>query len=229
MKTNLTIKSWAEDDRPREKMLLKGKQVLTDAELIAILIGSGTRSKSAVQLAQEMLHSCKNSLQEFGTWNISDLQRFSGIGQAKAVTLMAAIELGRRRKSSTGELRKKLSSSQQVFDHLNPIFMDLPHEEFHVVFLTRANTIIDTRQISIGGMTGTIADGKIIFKEALAANACGIILAHNHPSGQLKPSEQDKRLTTELTKFGKMIDLYVLDHLIFANNEFYSFADNGLM
>lgn len=229
MNTNLTIKSWAEDDRPREKMLSKGKNVLTDAELIAILIGSGTRSKSAVQLAQEMLHGCNNNLQEFGTWKINDLQRFNGIGQAKAVTLLAAIELGRRRKASAGELKKKITSSEQVFDHLSPIFMDLPHEEFHVVFLTRANTIIDTKQISIGGMTGTIADGKIIFKEALAVNACGIILAHNHPSGQLKPSEQDKRLTSELTKFGKMIDLFILDHLIFANNQFYSFADNGMM
>lgn len=229
MNTNLSIKSWAEDDRPREKMLLKGKQVLTDAELIAILIGSGTRSKSAVQLAQEMLHGCNNNLQEFGTWQINDLQRFNGIGQAKAVTLLAAIELGRRRKASAGELKKKITSAEQVFEHLSPIFMDLPHEEFHVVFLTRANTIIDTKQISIGGMTGTIADGKIIFKEALAVNACGIILAHNHPSGQLKPSEQDKRLTSELTKFGKMIDLFILDHLIFANNQFFSFADNGMM
>lgn len=229
MYTNLTIKSWAEDDRPREKMLSKGKQVLTDAELIAILIGSGTRSKSAVQLAQEMLHNCNNNLQEFGKWNINDLQQFNGIGQAKAVTLLAAIELGRRRKSSESDLKQKITSSQQVFEHLSRFFMDLQHEEFYVVFLSRANAILATKQISIGGMTGTIADGKIIFKEALNVNACGIILAHNHPSGQLKPSEQDKKLTSELLKFGKMIDLQILDHLIIANNQYYSFADNGLM
>jgi len=229
MYTNLTIKAWAEDDRPREKMLLKGKLALTDAELIAILIGSGTRSKSAVQLAQEILHSCKNNLQEFGKWTVNDLQQFNGIGQAKAVTLLAAIELGRRRKASEGIVKKKITSAQQVFEHLSPYFMDLQHEEFYIVLLSRANTILGTKRISVGGMTGTIADGKIIFKEALAINACGIILAHNHPSGQLIASEQDKKLTSELIKFGKMIDLQIIDHLILANNQFFSFAENGLM
>lgn len=229
MYTNLTIKAWAEDDRPREKMLLKGKLALTDAELIAILIGSGTRSKSAVQLAQEILHSCKNNLQEFGKWTVNDLQQFNGIGQAKAVTLLAAIELGRRRKASESILKSKVTSAQQVFDHLSPYFMDLQHEEFYILLLSRANTILATKRISVGGMTGTIADGKIIFKEALAVNACGIILAHNHPSGQLKASEQDKKLTSELMKFGKMIDLQIIDHLIFANNQFFSFAENGMM
>lgn len=229
MYTNLTIKAWAEDDRPREKMLLKGKLALTDAELIAILIGSGTRSKSAVQLAQEILHSCKNNLQEFGKWTVNDLQQFNGIGQAKAVTLLAAIELGRRRKATEGIAKKKITSAQQVFEHLSPYFMDLQHEEFYIILLSRANTILGTKRISVGGMTGTIADGKIIFKEALAINACGIILAHNHPSGQLTASEQDKKLTSELIKFGKMIDLQIIDHLIFANNQFFSFAENGLM
>jgi len=229
MNTNLSIKCWAEDDRPREKMLLKGKSVLSDAELIAILIGSGTTSKSAVQLAQEMLHECNNDLQIFGRWNITDLKKFKGIGEAKAVSLLAAIEFGRRRKDTVRNEMLKITQAQQVFDLLQPHFMDLAHEEFHCIFLNRANRLIASKRVSVGGLTSTIADGKIIFREALMLNACGVILAHNHPSGALKPSQQDVTLTKECKKFGELIGLHVLDHVIFAENSFFSLAENDMM
>lgn len=229
MNTNLSIKTWAEDDRPREKMMLKGKSSLSDAELIAIIIGSGTPSKSAVQLAQEMLFSCNNDLQEFGRWNIKEMQKFKGIGQAKAISLMAAVELGRRRKDGLKEERLQITSARKAFDVLYPNFMDLAHEEFHVLLLNNSNRVIGTRCVSVGGLTGTVADGKIIFREAIAANACGIILAHNHPSGTLEPSTQDMRITKELKNFGKLIDIQILDHIIITDHGFFSFADKNMM
>lgn len=229
MFTKLTIKSWAEDDRPREKMLLKGKNALSDAELIAILIGSGTPSKSAVQLGQEILQYCNNNLQSFGKLTTKEFMQFKGIGEAKAITLSAAIELGRRRKSAATNKPIKITSAKSTYRLLQPYFLDLTHEEFYVVYLSRSNKVISAKQLSIGGRTGTIADGKIIFKEALALNACGIILAHNHPSGLLRPSESDKRLTAELLKFGKMIDLLIIDHLIITDQGFFSFAENGMI
>lgn len=229
MQTNLSIKSWAEDDRPREKLLLKGKMALSDAELIAILLGSGTTSKSAVELAKEILHDCKNDLQQFGKLSKNELMKFKGIGEAKAITLMAAIELGRRRKETEIVKNQAITSAKMAYELLRSSFMDLDHEEFHIIYLSRSNKLLQTSCVSVGGMTGTIADGKIIFKEALALKACGIILAHNHPSGKLSPSEQDKRLTSELHKFGKMIDLSILDHLIITDAGFFSFAENGLL
>jgi DNA repair protein RadC len=224
-----TIKSWAEDDRPREKMQLKGKSALSDAELIAILLGSGTRSKSAVQLAQEMLQVADNDLNKFGKWNATELQKFKGIGEAKAITLLAAIELGRRRKETEQQKQTKIGSSKCSSQLLSPYFEDLDHEEFYVIFLSRANAVIKTKCISIGGLTGTVADGKVIFKYALELNSCGIILAHNHPSGKLLASEQDIRLTKSLRQFGELIGILVLDHLIFAGKGYLSFADEGLM
>lgn len=229
MNTNLTIKSWAEDDRPREKMIAKGRSALSDAELIAILLGSGTATKSAVTLAQEMLHNCKNDLTKFGKWGIADLKRFKGVGDAKAITLMAAIELGRRRRESDISIETKIGSSRQVYELIKHHFQDLFHEEFYVVFLNRMNKVIQVRRISVGGMTGTIADGKVIFKEALLLNACGLILAHNHPSGQLKASKQDIDLTKELYRFGKQIEIFILDHLIITDNGYLSLADDGMM
>lgn len=226
---SLTIKSWAEDDRPREKMQLKGKNALSDAELIAILLGSGTRSKSAVQLAQEMLQQAENDLNKFGKWNSSEFQKFKGIGEAKAVTLIAAIELGRRRKETEAKKQTKINSAKSSFEILAPFFEDLDHEEFYVIYLSRSNMVIQTKCISVGGLTGTIADGKVIFKNALELNACGIILAHNHPSGKLMASEQDIRLTKNIKQFGEMIGIFVLDHLIVAENSFYSFAENGVL
>ena len=229
METNLTIKSWAEDDRPREKMLIKGKNTLSDAELIAIIIGSGTASKSAVTLAQEILHHCNHNLHRLSSFGLRDLQQFKGIGNAKAVALTAALELGKRRLLLPPETKTKITSPKIAYDLFRIYFQDLCHEEFYAMYLNKANKVIDIRRISIGGRSGTIADGKVIFKEALSLNACGIILAHNHPSGQITPSLPDKKLTKQLRECGKYIDLMVLDHLIIYDHSFFSFADNGLM
>jgi DNA repair protein RadC len=229
MKQNLTIKSWAEDDRPREKMILKGRHTLSDAELLAILLGSGSRNQSAVELAQEMLLSVSNSLNDFGKKSLKELQKFKGVGEAKAITVLAAIELGRRRNEVEVVKKIKVRNAQVVFDFMSSTFKDLGHEEFHVVLLNRANEIIHKEQISKGGISGTIVDGKVIFKTAIDHSASALILCHNHPSGQLFPSLQDEKITSELISFGKMIDLPVLDHLIFTDNGYFSFADNGLM
>lgn len=229
MESNRSIKSWAEDDRPREKMLLKGKSALSDAELIAILIGSGTASRSALDVAQELLKNNENNLHLIGKMNINELKKIKGIGPAKAITICAAVELGKRRQSLHSKERSKVTSSQAAFKLLYGDLQDLLHEEFYVLYLNRANYVLQKKQISIGGITGTIADGKIIFKTALELNASGIILAHNHPSGRVNPSEQDRRLTRQLKEFGKLIDINILDHLIIADKGYYSFADEGMM
>lgn len=227
MQQNFTIKAWAEDDRPREKLLLKGRRSLSDAELIAILIGSGSRSKTAVELAQELLDEAHNSLQEFSKKTVADLCKFKGIGDAKAISIIAAMELGRRRKESEPLKRIRVSSSKVVYDYLKPIFEDLIIEEFHIILLTHGLEIIKSVPISVGGTTGTVADGKVIFKSALEAGASNIILCHNHPSGTRKPSPQDIQLTKNLVNFGKMIGLTVIDHLIYTDNGYFSFSDEG--
>jgi DNA repair protein RadC len=229
MNQNISIKSWAEDDRPREKMILKGRHVLSDTELLAILLGSGTRDKSAVELAQEILSSCSNDLSEFGKFSFHELVKFNGVGMAKAVTILAALELGRRRKDSQPQKRLKITSSQHAFDLMETYFKDLIQEEFYIILLNRSNEVIKTQHISKGGFSGTIADGKVIFKYALENAANGIILCHNHPSGNVKPSDADLRLTKKMCEFGQMIDLPVLDHLIFGDNNYLSLADHGLM
>lgn len=229
MRLNQTIKNWAEDDRPREKLALKGRSALSDAELLAILLGSGSKKQSAVELAQELLHHSGNDLAIFSKLNIHDLKKFEGIGEAKAIGVIAALELGRRRKEVETKKRIKINSSQVVYDYMSSYLMDLQHEEFYILLLNRANEIIRCKQISIGGLSGTIADGKVIFKSALESGAHAIILIHNHPSGQIKPSDNDKILTKKLTEFGKYIDLPVLDHLIFTDNGYFSFADNGAL
>lgn len=229
METNLTIKSWAQDDRPREKMLTKGKNALSDAELIAVILGSGTISKSAITLAREILFQCNHNLQQLGTYSPKELMQFKGVGKAKAIALSAALELSKRRLLQKSNPATPITSPQLARDMLSTYFQDLQHEEFYVMYLSRSNRVIDIRRISIGGRTGTVADGKIIFKEALTLNACGIILAHNHPSGQLTPSESDKQLTEQLVACGKYIDLQVLDHLIIHDDRFYSFADEGIL
>lgn len=229
MENYRTIKQWAEDDRPREKMLLKGKSVLSDAELIAILLGSGTQSRSALDVAQDLLQSCDNCLDLLGKKSLSELQKVKGIGIAKAIALSAAIELGKRRQTFSKKEQARITSSQVAYDLLRYDFQELAHEEFYVLYLNRGNFVIKKQQISIGGMAGTIADGKIIFKAALEFNACGIILAHNHPSGRLVPSEPDKRLTRQLKEFAKLIDIEVLDHLILSDQGYYSFADEGIL
>lgn len=227
--TNSSIKFWAEDDRPREKMLLKGKGALSDAELIAILIGAGTRTKSAVDLAQELLRAANHNLYNLGKRTIPELKEIKGIGDAKAVTIAAALELGRRRKLERREKVTKLNRASDVYDLLKSYFEDLDYEEFRVIGLSRSNNVLGVELVSTGGRSGTIADGKIIFKKLLDMKATACILSHNHPSGVLKPSEADLRLTKKLSEFGRCIDLHVLDHLIITDNGFYSFAEQGVL
>lgn len=224
-----TIKSWADDDRPREKLLNKGKSALSDAELLAILLGSGTRSKTAVELAQEILEFFDNSLYDFSKANFASLVKFHGIGEAKAITILAALELGRRRKESEPFKRIKITSSRIIYDYLKPIFEDLDYEEFHIIILNNSQEIVKTVKMSQGGISGTIVDGKLIFRGALENNARSIVLCHNHPSGQARPSANDLKLTKDLSFFGKMIDLKVLDHLIYTDNSYFSFSDEGLL
>lgn len=229
MQNHSTIKFWAEDDRPREKLILKGKNALSDSEIIAILIGSGTREKTAVELAQEILQAHNNDLQQLGRSGVKDLSKHKGMGEAKSIALMAALELGRRRKEREGTKRIKVQSARDVYELLAPYFMDLNHEEFYVVFLNRSNGVLAYEQVSKGGVSGTIADGKIIFKSALMHQASALILAHNHPSGNLKASESDIRLTKNLHQFGKLIGIEVLDHLIFTDNGYLSLSEENIV
>lgn len=228
MENHTTIKLWAEDDRPREKMILKGKNALSDSEIIAILLGSGTREKTAVELAQEILLAHDNDLQILSRAGIKELCRHKGMGEAKSISLMAALELGRRRRDSEQKKRKQILSAKDVHELLFPYFMDLSHEEFYVIFLNRSNVILGHEQVSKGGISGTIADGKIIFKSAIMHQASAIILAHNHPSGNLKASESDIRLTKDLRQFGKLIGIEILDHVIFTDNGYLSLSEENI-
>ncbi len=226
---NLGIKTWAEEDRPREKLHNKGATYLTDAELLAILLGSGSREESAVSLARRILLAVDNDLQELGKKTIADLCQFKGIGLAKAITIIAAMELSRRRQLSDIKIKTQVKSSQEVFQLLAPIMMDLHHEEFWIVMLNRANRILGKVQISSGGVSGTVVDAKIVFRKALEERATSIILTHNHPSGNLKPSQADIDLTQKLKKAGQNIDIQVLDHIIISAKGYFSFADEGLL
>lgn len=228
MQMNTTIKLWAEDDRPREKMLLKGKNALSDSEIIAILLGSGARNKTAVELAQEILNAHQNDLHQLGKSSVKELTIHKGMGEAKALTLMAALELGRRRKEADKAKKVKIESSNDVYELLNHLFQDLQHEEFYVVFLDRGNQVLRYEQISKGGISGTVADGKVIFKSALLYQASALILAHNHPSGNLVASPQDIKLTKNLKSFGEFIGIEVLDHVIFTDNGYLSLADKNI-
>jgi DNA repair protein RadC len=223
------ILSWAEEDRPREKLLLKGKAALSDAELIAILIGSGTRELSAVDLSKVILQKAVNNLNELAKLSIKDLMKVKGIGEAKAISIIAALELGRRRKESEGVRRPRISSSRDAYEQIQPYLLDLPHEEFWLLLLNRANEVIKPIQVSQGGVSGTVADPKIIFKFAIENLSSAIILVHNHPSGNLKPSEADKELTRRLSSAGKLLEIPVLDHLIFTDGGYLSFADEGML
>jgi DNA repair protein RadC len=225
----LAIKSWAEADRPREKLILQGRRHLTDAELIAILIGSGNRNESAVDLSKKILAAYDNNLDVVGKATIQSLSRFKGIGEAKAISIVAALELGRRRSEIPVAQQIRVSSSNDAFNVLFPVFSDLNHEEFWILILNRGNYVKGKHLISKGGQAGTVADPKAIFKLALEENAASIILAHNHPSGNLKPSQEDIQLTKKFIEAGKMLDLFVVDHLIMADKVFYSFADEGMM
>lgn len=224
-----TIPHWSEEDRPREKMMLKGRNSLSDAELLAILIGTGSGNKSAVDLGREVLLLAKGDLYEFGKLRLSQLCEVKGIGQSKAVSILAALELGRRRKETKVQRRRKITSSERAFEELKPYFTDLSHEEFFVMYLNRANELIQVKQLSIGGVSGTYVDSKIIFKYGIDMGASAIILSHNHPSRNLKPSEADRKLTKKIQQFGELIEMPVLDHLIITDNGYFSFSDQELL
>lgn len=221
------ITSWSEDDRPREKLILKGKSALSDAELIAILIGSGSRNESAVDLSKRILASV-DTLNSLGKMSISELIHFKGIGEAKAIAIIAALELGRRRRAEDVVEFVKITSSKLVFEIMQPIIGELPHEEFWVLFLDNSNKVISKSQLSKGGISGTIVDVRLVFKKALETGATGLILCHNHPSGALKPSDADKQITKKLKTAGDSLDVKVLDHLIITETKYYSFVDEGI-
>lgn len=225
----LSIKSWNEDDRPREKLLLKGRHTLSEAELIAILIGSGNRNEDAVQLSRRILAQSKHSLNELGKWSLADFTQFKGIGSAKAIAIIAALELGRRKRSEEALVRFKIQSSASVFEHMQPLVGELGHEEFWILYLNNSNKILQTQQLSKGGITGTVVDIRLVFKPALQIGAVAIILVHNHPSGTLKPSAADIQLTKKVKVAGETLDIKVLDHLIVTEKAYFSFADEQML
>lgn len=226
---SLTIKTWAVEDRPREKLLLKGKSALTDAELLAILLGTGTASQSALDVAKKILQTAANSLDKLATQNVKDLTKVKGIGEAKAITIVAALELGRRRRELLSVEKPKIRCSRDVYDYICSDLLDLQHEEFWIILTNRSQRIIKKQQVSSGGVSGTVADPKLIFKLALDELASGIILVHNHPSGNAVASKSDILLTTKLKEGGKLLEIQVLDHIIVAGKGYVSFADEGLI
>jgi len=225
----MNIKSWSPEDRPREKLLLKGTPALSDAELIAILLGSGIAKLSAVDVAKKVLSHVDNNLDSLAKLTVKELMKVKGIGEAKAITIVAALELGRRRKDQSPDEKPKIDGSKTAFDLIKGDLMDLPHEEFWVILLNRANRMIRKKRVSEGGVSGTVADPKIIFKLAVDELASGIIVVHNHPSGNLKPSESDINLTKKIKEAGKVLEIALLDHLIIAHDRYFSFADEGLV
>jgi len=227
--SSFSIKNWSQDDQPREKLLYKGKAALSDAELVAILIGSGNREESAVALCKRILASVDNNLSALGKLTINQLMAFKGIGEAKAITIVAALELGRRRRGEDVLEKKKITSSATVFELMQPIIGELEHEEFWIIYLNNSNSIIHKNQLSKGGITGTLVDVRLVLKNALEVGATGLILAHNHPSGTLKPSEADKQITQKLKTAAQSLDIKVLDHLIVTENAYFSFADEALL
>jgi len=228
MTYNQSIKTWALQDRPREKLLQQGQRNLSDAELLAIILGSGSKDETVVALSKRILHSVNNNLHILGKTSLSDFQKFKGVGEVKAITISAALELGRRRQFSTPEKKDKITSSNDAYRIMAPTLADLSHEEFWVLFLNRANIVIKKERISVGGISGTVVDSRIIFKKAMDLLASSIILVHNHPSGNLNPSKADISVTNRLKEGGKLLDISVLDHLIITETSFYSFADEGI-
>mgnify|MGYP003310950030 FL=1 len=224
----LTIKDWNADDRPREKLLKKGISALSDAELLTILISTGTRSQSALDLARAVLSSVDNNLHLLGKRTVADLMKINGIGEAKAISIISALELGRRRRNSDLE-RAEIKGSSDVFAIMQPILADLPHEEFWVLFLNHANRVVDKACICRGGVSGTLVDVKILMKLALEKLASALILVHNHPSGSTNVSSEDRKITEKIQNASSLLDIKVLDHLVVADNDYFSFADNGLL
>ena len=226
----LTIREWAEDDRPREKMLHKGSQSLSDAELLAILIASGNKDESAVELSRRIMHECGDNINELARLSIHDLcKRFKGIGEAKAITIMAALELGKRRKISETLERKKITSSKDLFDLFEPLLVDLPHEEFWIGLLNGANKVIETRCLTQGGTKQTVVDIPMLLKMALEKSAQTVVVAHNHPSGQNRPSHEDEQITRKIKIGCEAIGIAFIDHIIIARGQYFSFADEGKM
>jgi DNA repair protein RadC len=225
----LKITDWAIEDRPREKLLLKGRNALSDAELLAILLGSGTVSMTAVELGKLILSGANNDLHQLAKMSIKELQKFKGVGEAKAITIVAALELGRRRKETEATKIPTIKTSEEAYNAIKPYLLDLPHEEFWAIFLNRANRIIKIQRISQGGVSTTVVDPKILFREAIENGAVNIIVFHNHPSENTKPSEADISITKKLVEAGKVLEINVLDHIIFTNQAYYSFADNDFM
>jgi DNA repair protein RadC len=221
------IKTWGTDDRPREKLRMKGASQLTDAEILAIIIQNGTKEKTALELGIELMQRCHNKLADLARFSIKELMKTKGIGMAKAIAIQSALELGRRRQASDHLISEVVSNSASIAKYLQARLMDLPHEVFAVVFLNRANRIKHFEIISVGGMTGTVADPRIILKKALEEDAVSIILCHNHPSGNLRPSRADEEITTKIKNAAKYFDITVLDHIIVSTDGYYSFADEG--
>ncbi|MBK7684350.1 MAG: DNA repair protein RadC [Bacteroidetes bacterium] len=225
--TSVSIKGWSPAERPREKLQQSGSSTLTDAELIAIVLRNGTKKQTALDLARLLLSACNNDLMEMGRSGYQQLSRIKGIGPVKAISIVAALELGRRSRFAEARRKEKITCSLDAVNLLNPLLRDLPHEEFWIILLNRANSIIEIRPVSKGGVSATLVDPKIIFHEALQARASGIILSHNHPSSNPKPSESDMQLTKKLKDGGKLLEISILDHIIIAGASFYSFADEG--
>lgn len=223
----LSIRDWAQEDRPRERLLDQGPKALSDAELVAILIRSGTPQDTALELAQLILHQVGNDLNRLGGVSAAELMKVRGMGEAKALSIVAALELGIRRRDSGMEARPRVSTSTHVYELMRPVLADLHHEEFWLVLLDRGMRLIGKCRVSQGGMHGTVADPKLIFREALERRASCLVLCHNHPSGQLRPSEEDRQLTHKLVAGGRLLDILVQDHVIITNGGYYSFADNG--
>lgn len=227
--SSFSIKNWSQDDQPREKLLYKGKAALSDAELVAILISSGNREESAVDLCKRILASTKNNLSALGKLSVKQLMEFKGIGEAKAISIIAALELGRRRRGEEALEKFKITSSKSVFELMQPVIGELQHEEFWIIYLNNSNKVLQKNQLSKGGITGTLVDVRLVFKTALEVGATALILAHNHPSGTLKPSESDKQITHKLKHAAESLDIKVLDHLIITEKAYFSFADESLL
>lgn len=224
----LTIREWAEDDRPREKMLRKGTQSLSDAELLAILIGSGNRDESAVELSRRIMRDCHDNLNELACLTIADLcKRFKGIGEAKAITIMAALEIGKRRRTSEMLERKKINSSKDLFELFEPQLVDLPHEEFWIGLLNGANKVIEIKRLTQGGSRQTVVDIPMLLKMVLEKSAQAVVVSHNHPSGQNRPSQEDDAITRRIKTGCEAIGITLIDHIIIARGNYYSYSDEG--
>lgn len=226
---SFSIKQWAEEDRPREKLILKGKSALSDAELIGILIGSGTKTMSAVEVAKLILREHNNDLNRIAKLGVKELTKFKGIGEAKAISIVSALELGRRRKDSQPSDKEYIKSSNDAYQLMKPEMLDLNYEEFWIILLKRNNEVIKKERVSLGGMSGTVVDTKVIMKKALEELASSLILVHNHPSGNRKPSQADITITKKLKEAGRIMDIPVLDHIIFTDDDYFSFSDESLM